>query len=94
MVHRIFVEKKPAYAQEAEALLRELTGFLGIRNLQKLRLLNRYDAEKISEAQFNAAIPTVFSEPQVDQASSAVDLSDADAVFAVEYLPGQFDQRA
>ena len=94
MVHRIFVEKKPAYAQEAEALLRELTGFLGIRNLQKLRILNRYDAENVSQAQFEAAVPTVFSEPQVDRASATVDLSEADAVFAVEYLPGQFDQRA
>ena len=94
MVHRIFVEKKPAYAQEAEALLRELTGFLGIRNLQKLRILNRYDAENVSQAQFEAAVLTVFSEPQVDRASATVDLSEADAVFAVEYLPGQFDQRA
>ena len=94
MVHRIFVEKKPGFAQEAEALLRELTGFLGVTGLTRVRLLNRYDAEDISAAQFAAAIPTVFSEPQVDEAGAAPELSDADALFAVEYLPGQFDQRA
>ena len=62
MVYRIFVEKKPGFAQEAEALLRELTGFLGVTGLTRVRLLNRYDAEDISAAQFAAAIPTVFSE--------------------------------
>ena len=94
MVYRIFVEKKQAFAQEAEALCRELRGFLGIEGLNRVRLLNRYDAEKISSEQFEAAVPTVFSEPQVDLASAAPELFDADAVFAVEYLPGQFDQRA
>ncbi len=94
MVYRVFVEKKPGFAQEAEALCRELTEFLGVRNLRRVRLINRYDAEQISEERFRAAVPTVFSEPQVDLAADAVDLSDADAVFAVEYLPGQFDQRA
>ena len=94
MVYRVFVEKKAGFAQEAEALCRELSEFLGVRNLQRLRVLNRYDAEEISAERFRAAIPTVFSEPQVDLASDAAELSDADAVFAVEYLPGQFDQRA
>ena len=94
MVYRIFVEKKKGFAQEAEALCRELRSFLGIEKLQRIRILNRYDAEAISAEQFQAAIPTVFSEPQVDIASQTPELSDADAVFAVEYLPGQFDQRA
>jgi phosphoribosylformylglycinamidine synthase len=94
MVYRVFVEKKAAYAQEAEALYLELTEFLGVRSLDRLRVLNRYDAEEISPDRFAAAIPTVFSEPQVDVASREVNLSDADAVFAVEFLPGQFDQRA
>ncbi len=94
MVYRIFVEKKAAYAQEAEALYRELSEFLGVRSLRGLRILNRYDAEEISKERFDAAIPTVFSEPQVDAVSENPDLSAADAVFAVEYLPGQFDQRA
>ena len=94
MVYRIYVEKKAGFAQEAEALCRELRSFLGVAGLRRVRVLNRYDAEKISEEQFAAAIPTVFSEPQVDETCSAPDLSGADAVFAVEYLPGQFDQRA
>ena len=94
MVYRVFVEKKAAFAQEAEALKQELSSFLGIRGLRSVRLLNRYDAENMTAAQFQAAIPTVFSEPQVDTAMETPALSDADAVFAVEYLPGQFDQRA
>ena len=94
MVYRIFVEKKPGFAQEADALCRELSSFLGIAGLKRVRILNRYDAEAIRKEQFEAAIPTVFSEPQVDFAQKEPDLSDADAVFAVEYLPGQFDQRA
>ncbi len=94
MVYRVYVEKKPGFAQEAEALCRELSSFLGVRGLKKLRLLNRYDAEFMPREQFEAAIPTVFSEPPVDLASAVPELSDADAVFAVEYLPGQFDQRA
>ena len=94
MVYRIYVEKKGAYAQEAEALCRELNSFLGITGLKRVRVLNRYDAESITREQFEAAIPTVFSEPQVDTACAAPALHDADAIFAVEYLPGQFDQRA
>ena len=94
MVHRIFVEKKQGFAQEAEALCRELVSFLGVKGLRRVRLLNRYDAEDISPEQFRAAVDTVFSEPQVDTALQTPELADADAVFAVEYLPGQFDQRA
>ena len=94
MVHRIFVEKKQGFAQEAEALCRELVSFLGVKGLSRVRLLNRYDAEDISPEQFRAAVDTVFSEPQVDTALQTPELADADAVFAVEYLPGQFDQRA
>ena len=94
MVYRIFVEKKPGFAHEAAALREELTSFLGVRGLKALRILNRYDAECITRDQFEAAVPTVFSEPQVDIACEEPDLSGADAVFAVEYLPGQFDQRA
>ena len=94
MVYRIYVEKKADFAQEAESLRRELTDFLGVKGLEKLRLLNRYDAEAISPEQFEAAIPTVFSEPQVDTVCREPELAGAGAVFAVEYLPGQFDQRA
>ena len=93
MVYRIFVEKKAAVAQEAEALQRELKDFLCIASLKGLRLLNRYDAEGISKDLFDQAVRTVFSEPQVDEATEAPDLKGG-TVFAVEYLPGQFDQRA
>ena len=94
MVYRIFAEKKPPFAQEAQGLLRELTGFLGVTGLEQVRILNRYDAENITQALFEAAIPTVFSEPQVDVACQTPALNGAAAVFAVEFLPGQFDQRA
>ena len=93
MVYRIFVEKKPGFTQEAEALQRELTDFLGISSLTGLRLLNRYDAEEISRELFDQAVGTVFSEPQVDVATEEPSFGDG-KVFAVEYLPGQFDQRA
>ena len=94
MVYRVFVEKKPGLDNEARSLCAEATNLLGIRNLQKVRILNRYDAEGISRELFDSAVPTVFSEPQVDTAREEADLTGASAVFAVEYLPGQFDQRA
>ena len=93
MVYRIFVEKKPGLDNEAQALLNEARSLLGIQGLTKVRLLNRYDAEEISEELFRYAVRTVFSEPQLDLVSDEADLGDA-TVFAVEYLPGQFDQRA
>ena len=93
MVYRIYVEKKPSLDQEAQALLNDARSLLGITGLQSVRLFNRYDAEGLSRELFEAAIPTVFSEPQVDLASAEIDTGDA-TVFAVEYLPGQFDQRA
>ena len=94
MVYRIYVEKKPGLDNEAQALLNEARELLEIRGLQKVRLLNRYDAENISPELFQYAVKTVFSEPQLDTASESVDTEGAAAVFAVEYLPGQFDQRA
>ena len=93
MVYRVYVEKKQALAGEARALKNDLVTLLGISGLRDVRLINRYDAENISEELFNAAIRTVFSEPQVDNAYGEIFLEDA-RVFAVEYLPGQFDQRA
>ena len=92
MVYRIYVEKKPGFDGEAQDLLHELTELLGITRLKGLRLLNRYDVEGIDEALFERAIPTVFSEPPVDV--TCRELPAAQTVFAVEYLPGQFDQRA
>ncbi len=94
MVYRVFVEKKKELAFEAKALLSDARTLLGINNLTDVRLLNRYDAENITEELFDYAKKTVFSEPQLDITSDNTDsLGDA-IVFAVEYLPGQFDQRA
>ena len=93
MVYRVFVEKKPELANEAKALLADLRTLPGVRNVERVRVLNRYDAEGIDSALFDYAVGTVFSEPQVDRATANPDLSGA-TVFAVEYLPGQFDQRA
>lgn len=91
-VFRIYVEKLQPYAVEAAAQLSEITQLLGITGVTSLRLLNRYDVEGLSKQQFEAAIPTVFSEPQLDLVYTA--LPESDNIFAVEYLPGQFDQRA
>ena len=93
MVYRVFVEKKPGLDNEARALLNDARALLGITSLEKVRLFNRYDAENIGEDLFQYAIRTVFSEPQLDIASKEIDCANA-VVFAVEYLPGQFDQRA
>ena len=93
MVYRVFVEKKQGLANEAKALLSDVNGLLGIASLTDVRIFNRYDAENISEELFERAKTTVFSEPQLDTATETVELNDA-TVFAVEFLPGQFDQRA
>ena len=93
MVYRIFVEKKKELALEARGLKNDIVDFLGIKELENLRVLNRYDVDNITEELFSYAVKTVFSEPQVDVATGDPDLSGA-TVFAVEYLPGQFDQRA
>ena len=93
MVYRVFVEKKAGLDNEARALLGEAKNLLGIEGLQKVRLFNRYDAENITEELFGYAVQTVFSEPQLDSVCSELELPEA-VVFAVEPLPGQFDQRA
>ena len=93
MVYRVYSEKKQEFAHEASALLSDLRNFLGITSLENIRILNRYDAENISEELFNYARTTVFSEPQVDDICDVPQIEGA-AVFAVEPLPGQFDQRA
>ena len=93
MVYRVYVEKKPGLDNEARALRYDARHLLGIKNLESVRLLNRYDAENMSEELFDYAIKTVFAEPQLDNATAECDLGDA-YVFAVEFLPGQFDQRA
>ena len=93
MVYRIYVEKKQGLQNEANALLSEIKTFLGINTIEKVRILNRYDAENITAELFDYAVKTVFSEPQLDDATCNFD-AEGGVVFATEYLPGQFDQRA
>lgn len=92
MVFRIFVEKKPGLDNEAQALKNDIKELLQIKGVEKVRLFNRYDVENIAEDLFEYSVNTVFSEPQLDNALR--ELPAADYLFAVEYLPGQFDQRA
>ncbi len=94
MVYRVFVEKKKELANEAKSLLGEARNLLGISGLTDVRVINRYDAENIQEDLFESAKITVFSEPQLDLVSETLDTTGAACVFAVEFLPGQFDQRA
>ena len=93
MVYRIFVEKKAGLDNEARALKNEILSFLGIEGVERVRILNVYDAENIDGDLFDYAARTVFSEPQLDNTYRALD-TDGATVFATEYLPGQFDQRA
>ncbi len=100
MVYRVYVEKKPELANEAHALVKEAHEFLGIAALDAVRLLNRYDAQGLDEELFARCVQTVFSEPQVDvtyahlDEALAANAATPAATFAVEYQPGQFDQRA
>ena len=93
MVYRIYAEKKAPYAVEAKALLEEMRSLLDLPELTGLRILNRYDAEGLDEALFRRCVPIVFSEPAVDDIYEEIPQG-AHTVFAVEPLPGQFDQRA
>ena len=93
MVYRVFVEKKKELANEAKSLCEDIRNLLRIESIEDVRILNRYDVENISQELFDYAVKTVFSEPQLDVVSSELD-GDGASVFAVEYLPGQFDQRA
>ncbi|MBQ8943874.1 MAG: phosphoribosylformylglycinamidine synthase, partial [Clostridia bacterium] len=94
MVYRVYVEKKPGLDNEARALKNDINAFLQIDSLEKVRVINRYDVENITKELFDYSIKTVFSEPQLDNATSTIDYDKDASVFAVEYLPGQFDQRA
>ena len=93
MVYRIYVEKKEGLTAEADSLKNDLVSLLGISGLEKIRLFNRYDVENLDKETFDYAVKTVFSEPQLDTVSEKIDTAGA-TVFATEYLPGQFDQRA
>ena len=93
MVYRVYVEKKKGLEHEANSLYHEITEMLGISSLEKVRLFNRYDVENIEKELFDYSVNTVFSEPQLDNVSYLTPSDDC-TVFAIEYLPGQFDQRA
>ena len=93
MVYRIYVEKKKELAGEAASLKKDIKELLQIASVEDLRIINRYDVEGIDKELFDYACGTVFSEPQLDNIYENPDLAGA-TVFAVEYLPGQFDQRA
>ncbi len=94
-VYRIYVEKKPEFAVEADSLLSGIKSALGLEGLKGLRVVNRYDAEGLPLNDFKLAVPVVFSEPAVDVTYDHLPAVGADEqIFAVEYLPGQFDQRA
>ncbi len=93
MVYRIFVEKKTELANEAKGLLKDIKGLLQINSVEEVRIINRYDVDNIEKDLFDYAVGTVFSEPQLDTAFTDLSVGDA-TVFAVEFLPGQFDQRA
>ena len=93
-VRRVYVEKKPAFAVKAKELQAEIKGYLGISSVTGVRVLIRYDIENISEDTYKKALVTVFSEPPVDDIyEESFDAKGAKA-FSVEFLPGQFDQRA
>lgn len=94
-IKRLYVEKKPGCNIEAKHLLEDLQQNLGIQGLTGLRILNRYDIENIQEKDFLDAKNTIFSEPPVDYVyEETFPYEDGNVIFAVEYLPGQYDQRA
>ncbi len=94
MVYRLYVERKSGFENEAKSLLNDAKTFLEISSLKAVRVINRYDVENINKQLFDYAKTTVFSEPQTDNVLNELTYEDNQMVFAVEYLPGQFDQRA
>ena len=94
-VKRIYVEKKEDYAVAAKELKTEIREYLGIRDLERVRVLIRYDVEGIGEGTYEKALATVFSEPPVDHVyEGEFEKQEGDRVFSVEYLPGQFEFHA
>ena len=95
MVRRIFVEKRPGFDVEAGHILSDLKDSLGLKNIETLRVVNRYDVEGLSEEEYRAARTTIFSEPNTDMVyDETLPEAPGARVFAMEYLPGQYDQRA
>ncbi len=94
-VKRVYVEKKPEFAVQAKDLLHEVESYLGIQSITNVRVLIRYDVENLSDETFERACNGVFAEPPVDILyHETFEMKEGSHVFSVEYLPGQFDQRA
>ena len=94
-VKRVYVEKKPEFAVAAKGLFNEMKGYLGVAGLENVRVLIRYDIENLSEETFEKACNGIFSEPPVDMLyKEEFPVKEGSRIFSVEYLPGQFDQRA
>ncbi len=93
-VRRVYVEKKAPYDVQARALESEIRSYLGMKGITKVRILIRYDMENVSQATYEKALPTVFSEPPVDEVYQEEFPLGKGTSFSVEFLPGQFDQRA
>ena len=94
-VRRIFVEKKKGFDVEAQGLYNDLKHNVGIKGLTNVRVINRYDLEGVSDEEYSASRNTILSEPPVDVVYDEVyQIAEGQKVFAVEYLPGQYDQRA
>ena len=93
-MNRIFVEKKAGHTAEANHLLQDLHESLALPDLEGLRLVQRYDVDGLTDEEFSSAARLILSEPQVDSVSDALTLGGNETAFAVEFLPGQFDQRA
>ncbi len=95
MIRRLYVEKRPEYAIEAQEILHDLRDCLGIDSIRSLRLLMRYDVEGVDDAVWQRARDTIFSEPPLDQIfEESTPIGEAERAFGMEYLPGQYDQRA
>lgn len=93
-VRRIFVEKQPGFDVEAQSLFKDLRHNLGISGLERVRIINRYDIEGLSPAEYQSARQTIFAEPPVDQVYDETFTPGTGKVLAIELLPGQYDQRA
>ncbi|MGJ8697915.1 MAG: phosphoribosylformylglycinamidine synthase [Verrucomicrobiaceae bacterium] len=93
-MHRLFVEKTPEFASESQHLIADLRANLNLESISSARIVQRYDLDDLTDEEFAQASKLILSEPQVETASSDLTLEKGDHSFAIEYLPGQFDQRA
>ncbi|MDB4511393.1 hypothetical protein N9081_05595, partial [Akkermansiaceae bacterium] len=93
-MHRLFVEKTAPFANDSAHLISDLRNNLAIESLKSARIVQRYDLDGLTDEEFAKATQLILSEPQVETSSTELSLSSDETAFAVEFLPGQFDQRA